>query len=578
MLTSFISNYCPDTHILDDYVKITNKQINRIGIDGKQLQKEITFTEKKVLIKGHLQSGKTKFMIGSAVKHLSYGFSPIILFRNIINDHIQTKNRINKFIEDYKGNETMVIKVFDELSETDEVIKMLTASPPVICILISNEKKMEKIVKQLKRKTYYTLFMDEVDEVDSFNAEVRSPLINQLKDNAKFVVGVSATILGTYIEWNLTPNCVRELSTPLGYIGIPQLKTHYCNTGVSSVKNDTTIEKIFSDVPCLEKYIDEIQSTPMVDLISITHFIEPHKIIYEYIKSKYPDIALILMVEYGFRIYHTSLPKKPIKLLGIRSRLDDDDHLFSTKVDLGNVMSVFEKINKAKNLVILAGAKASRAITFSSTVNKIDRWHVNRALIKFSNGITYDEAMQKAGRLCGIFKEGAEQILYASKKDLEIIKKAYYLQEDILNETIRSDSDMKSEDLIKTLEISEWKIKVDDKTPTGRDKTFYKKIVSRDNIRPIIVEDDGREMLFDFNEPTQGIADEREYVENSTRKEILRILEENDNLTAAEIFEKSNNWSFIKAKDPKSAVSQMCKTMNREGIIERSGRPYKYYI
>ena len=666
----YINQFCRDSSILDDTYDVvdigtqhpgtgkgtgTGTGTKRTTIIGPEtVTCVVQFKEKYMLVKGHLQSGKTKFMIGTAAKHLMFGKSPIILLRNITNDHIQTKDRIEAFKDSFgkfASNRGIFpedyhfeIKVFDELSPAEDIVKMLTANPPVIGVLLSNEKSMAKITDQIDlletSAMNYTLFIDEVDAVDSTTADIRQPLITKLKDNAGQVIGVSATILGTYAEWDVKPECVRELSTPVHYLGLIDLRSIKCDTGKKSIKTTDSIDEIFAAVPYLKDHLAKVakgtiisrlcgQNQAMVDLVSITHYIEPQKKIFDYMIETHPDVANILMVEDGIRVYHPSLGTDSIKIHRNKSKVDGFIHSFSSKVDVGAALGLLEKtgVKKIRSVLVLAGNKASRAITFSSSglvyateAERIRRWHVKRSLIKFSENISQDEAMQRAGRLCGVFAPGSEQIIYASAMDLETIKKAYHAQEDLLNATARKygkmqlekraaskapdaeiievltwkqEKDIKEElemggnFLLKHVCMSRWKTSVHGKTPTGRDKLVKRDITMRNSVRPYMVQDDGRNQESDFDfvkktiipkEPEVEIeVDQNEPVHGgSFADEILRILALYSKLTSVEIADRS---PLRTGATPYRTFASTCSTLYNKGKLSREGTaPFKYSL
>lgn len=585
IMEEFINMYCSDTSIIDDNIEINTKKINKViykNLNNKtdylynheNMTKDyIKFKEQYMIVKGMLQSGKTKFMIATSAKHLMFKKTAIILLRNITNDLIQTKHRIEKFRDDFKKyatdcgitNHLINIEIFYKLTNNNDIIKMLKADPPAITLLIANHHNIKKITDNIenmdKNLLNYTLFIDEVDEVDSTTADITKPFINILKINAQQVVGVSATVLGVYSEWNIKPHCVRELAIPENYTGIRDLETVQVDTGNNQIKIDENIEQIFKTVPCLKNMLEKIanykrntvrdNNQAMVYLVSITRLKNPQKNIFNYMIEKYPEVANILMTDDGIDVYHPSLGVESIKLGDTKSKVNKDHkyvHNFSNKVDIGRVLGLLEKqgIEKIKNVLVIAGDKANRAITFSSSgliyknkEEEIRRWHVNRMLLKFPDDIPQNEAIQRVGRLCGIFAPNTLQRVYANKTDIETIKKAYGTQEDILEQTVRkygrmtkvnkpinaSNSktievniwkaieDIKPEenigghDLLNNTKISKWKLQVSGYTPTGRNKFIKRMITNRNSVNPCVVVDDMRhtEEDFELNKPTKVI-------------------------------------------------------------------------
>jgi hypothetical protein len=131
-----------------------------------------------------------------------------------------------------------------------------------------------------------------------------------------------------------------------------------------------------------------------------------------------------------------------------------------------------------------------------------------------------DEIMQISGRLCGIFDtRQVHQKIYASGTDLDSIKKAFWTQEEILNQTCRkygksveksvathhgsnervktnvyvleeSFEDMNMEELLDETEISEWKMCVEGKTNTGRKRQILKRLTMRYDGVDIVTDDE----------------------------------------------------------------------------------------
>ncbi len=660
ILEKSIMEMSPDSCILDDNIIIEEKEYkensdtNRKNT-GSKSNLVIKFKEKYMLLVGHLQSGKTAVMIGMSARLLMFGISPIILLRNITNDLIQTRDRIEafkqKFLKNAKDNGVtdfpFEIKVFDEFSDPKKIKNMLTANPPVICLILANPASLGKITRKIETLSNssmnYALFIDEIDSVDSTSAAVISPLINILKQNAKQVVGVSATILGAYAEWNVPPHCIRELRVPDKYLGIRNLHSKMYDTGQKHIKSTDSIEEIFKIVPSLKKYLYKISrgknnlaetlisnNQAMIDLLSITQYIDPYKKIMDYMIITYPHVAIVLMVDEGIKVYHPSLGNESIKIKNrYPSTVENYVHTFSGKVDVGAVLAILEKktVKLIKNVLILAGNKASRAVSFSSSgleynseESKLNRWHVSRMFIKFSDNITQDEALQRVGRLCGIFNTGTSQYVYGSETDIETTRKAYGTHEDLLDVTSRKygtmvdvqrpinaesnadlinvrtwrkseiDTNIGGKDLLNSAEISGWKLKVPSFTKTGKKKETKKLITNRDCVNPKIVIDDERKEInmFDFLYRTicpikvipitpgkykkNTINDEM--MKLSTSKRIIYILTSTgQKLSSADIFKIGTPWDLI-SKTPLNSVCARAASLYKNGTIKKDGELY----
>ena len=564
-LNDFLLNECPDISILDDIIDLQgpgdeneNEKEKRSGemkvrkLDFNSCS--VSFKEKRIIAFGAVQAGKTNFMITTAILYQMFGISSLIMLRDISIDRVQLHNRIEKTAERFKSfsearglvsaDHHFNIECIDEMKDLENVLK---SSPASICICISNESTMKKIYDQLTGNEKYVLFIDEVDLVDSTTAVIRYPHMNNIKEKAKLVIGVSASILGTAVEWNINPTCIRELKKPANYIGLNKIQAIELDTGDNTVVKGDDMVEIYKSVPGLRNHIKHFSECgnktitgtvrPEIELIRISTEIAPQKALRDEIMSTYPTIATMLCVENGIDITHPSLGNKSITTLDnkYKSKVSKGVHHFTNDVDVGSAMAIFQNkgIDHITHIICIAGKKASRSVSFSSNIKGIDRWYVTKMLIKFSKTTTFDDIMQIAGRVCGVFLIGTTQCIYASIADLETIKKAYFSQEELLNNTSRKYGKMIEaivggrmvniwkrndvpiplntgmDELLNKIKMSYWKLTVPRKTPTGRSSQTIKRLTMRDVLKPEMVDDDGRDSKDEYNFENAQIVEEK---------------------------------------------------------------------
>ena len=125
--------------------------------------------DKFMLIKGHMQSGKTSFMIGSAIKYYLYGLSSIIVLRNSTADLVQITKRIKSMINSInttiQPSEIHINILTSEHKYFEREVKNVSNTPKII-ILLSNTNKLRVISRALN--LYYKNFILMVDESDEF--------------------------------------------------------------------------------------------------------------------------------------------------------------------------------------------------------------------------------------------------------------------------------------------------------------------------------------------------------------------------------------------------------------------------
>jgi hypothetical protein len=539
---------CFDWGIFNDNIDIGNEDEN----DGKRnygkgnggsrnhgkessVREVVVFKEKNLLLQGRTQSGKTGYIICNACHHIVLGFSPIILLRCSISDRIQTVNRIREFIIKNGFDKYQIhFKFLDEFSDIDmcEMIDILSGKTPTIIVTLAHETPLKKITDVLKHVEHplITLLIDEVDNVSSTDSVVVNPMVENLRDLSKQTIGISATIMSTAVEWNLPGHCIRIFGKPKPtddscYIGTEDISYVEKDTGYKTIHNKDDIESIFEKVPCLKDFLKEIASDPLesnfvkqqasVSLVCLSYVTGPPMTMFNYMKKSHSNVASVFMNKNGIKLCHPSLIDPiTIKVKGkgeITSKINENTHSFSNKVGVSMVLSYLESQDIIQRVVIFAGrGKCGRAISFSSDIKNITnyygkyRWHVGKMLLRLrdSNGdfIPDNNIIQFVGRLTGCFRPGTKQTLYANFHDLEVAQKAYTFQEDLRNRSLVNSNenlgkfipeDKRSDHLVKTTLVSNFKIRNPGKTRTGRAKTSNRKLDSRGSIKPQTVDDDG---------------------------------------------------------------------------------------
>jgi hypothetical protein len=159
------------------------------------------FKNKRIVVKGYVQSGKTLFMITGTYKFLSRGFNVVIVLRNSKKDKEQIKGRIHSITKklydwlpkNYKSH--FNIKVLDNI-KPENILKI--SKKQTVYISIGHEAPLKKYVDMLndhpELNKKFALFIDEVDFIDSGNTEVEKQ-IAKLKEKCYCRFEVSATVL-----------------------------------------------------------------------------------------------------------------------------------------------------------------------------------------------------------------------------------------------------------------------------------------------------------------------------------------------------------------------------------------------
>ena len=131
-----------------------------MGIRNRKIIESVK--NKFMIVKGHVQSGKTHFMICCSLIFIYNKYSVVILLRNKKADHEQIKKRIYNIKKDicekYKQDNFNIVENGKKLNDKN------IAKSNNIYIVLCNDNSINKINKHLhKFSKKYILFIDEVD-------------------------------------------------------------------------------------------------------------------------------------------------------------------------------------------------------------------------------------------------------------------------------------------------------------------------------------------------------------------------------------------------------------------------------
>jgi hypothetical protein len=427
----------------------------------------LSFKGRRVIVKGHVQSGKSIFMISASFNFIKCGLSVVIVLRNSEKDKMQIKSRLQKTTQklyewlpdEYKGQ--FVVKMLpDSFKEAD-------LSGHTVYISIGNETQLKKYADTVDANPdlheKFVLFVDEVDFVDSLNTAVKTQL-DRLKAKCFARFEVSATILDPLLTGDVDSGNVYVMRTPEFYKGISNF-THY------PLKKENKMcvgidDDFFENDPNLEDYIREMSIRPLddinyrmshynkihpiVSLLRIALSVDPNKRLLAYMKKNYPQIpsmffsaeGVYLSIEHFERITLYNGDRSKIVKLSTRKdgELEGSYHLFQKSAP-GDVLTwLYENggVEKYPRILMCAGVLAARGISFgASNFNECREegklwWHLSEMYVSVAKSTDQAELMQIVGRLAGIYNDNLVLRLYATKKVHEDVRKAYWVQEEFI--------------------------------------------------------------------------------------------------------------------------------------------------
>lgn len=461
-LLNFLLNKCPDLSKLMSLLSTANSSIfNETKSEGNTeviiKERESVFTrmirnfkDKKVIVKGFIQSGKTNFIITASALFNFVGDKNIaIITRNSTDEQAQLINRIVHFNSELR--KVIDSKEGDFFSKSENIF-----------VEIGNASRIRTLIKKLKKKDY-VLFIDEVDFMDTSDTKTVTELA-KLKENAYCNFGISATIMDSILKTEETELIV--LSKPENYRGIESFITKNL-LNASSVLTKTISDPIVEDTN-LDEYLREFSVKspyfvplysdyhPIDTLIRVSKALDPNRRLLSYIATHYPSIPCMFYSGNGSIELYIPNITTPIKLSdGRRSKIDR----LKTKNELEELDGVYHFFTSTSpscvkewlyenggvtvypRIITLAGQLASRCISYGASnfekckaENKL-WWHLTEMYLSSSASTDQPELMQTAGRLCVATPRGDNipLTLYSTKEVEEDLIKAYWIQEELID-------------------------------------------------------------------------------------------------------------------------------------------------
>lgn len=295
--------------------------------ENSLLKNEIT------IIKGHMQSGKTAFMIGAAIRYRLCGLSTLIVVQHSA-DEVQLWNRFKEYWKEkienkakeygihipfqYNNRQGKTINQI-ELVQVRDIDTLDIVNSPVIMITLAHVSHLRKLYRQIQNNPNADKLVIMIDESDVYSAPTdisninEESIIDKKKDEAaqrtifldliKSIVYtsflISATILDNTLKEDILSKNIMIIPPPNDYKGInritfipinPNSKTityksmgttasQYDSDNVTHV-NTVTEDKLFSNDNNLKSYLDTFDTLE-------------HEKINNYSQLTIPNITLI---------------------------------------------------------------------------------------------------------------------------------------------------------------------------------------------------------------------------------------------------------------------------------------------
>ena len=422
---------------------------------GISIKPNINFDNKEILpvdntyvIKGPVQSGKTKTIIGYALSSLLKGIKPVIVVRNLNEDYHQMVDSIQRlhgshkdyFNGNFNGNQSIYPGGISDIKDWIEEIGK------TCIVLMGNGTQLRKFLDETKDKNQkYNVFIDEADQL--LTSEVSNErngdkslktTINELCDGAIKTFMVSATLNGLFQEekFHLSENNFIYVNVDeTRYHGIEYLsheEVEENKTGGSLLENHRGMIQMVNTINRKSK--PKTNNHPHICLgkFSNKNVDQQEFINHLHTTRRYAGKwATIIFNGNGVEISHYSLEDEEMIINDILPKKLEKSWIFKG-VSIREAIGFFKQnggVDRFPRIFIASGSLASRGINF---VCNDYQWHITDEYLSQPK-LTNTTNLIQGLRILGNHDDNMNLTLWSGISTWDNIKKAHSLETDLIN-------------------------------------------------------------------------------------------------------------------------------------------------
>lgn len=478
------------------------------NVYSRTIQRKVKVLRDKLFaIAGHIQSGKTAWIIDLIQRIFQRDKSSVVVLRGL-GDAFQFCQRLEEFQDDmgkaaefahiHSPKRLEVVRMYEDDFDAESMLESLTGRPKVL-VGIANESQLSPIYNAFQSAIIpknvdnsFALFIDESDYIDSGDIKtVKHKCLSILKKYALAVFLISATILDNLvIEEQIVPKRVKILEPSRSYRGPRQFtvihtdhskrsscQCKYAYKGTSELaskysskigdnllKTDTHLAAIIRRWSKQSIFDCEFYKAkhPRIMLVTIGHTIDPQRRLIKELNKTYPDMTFMMDDGDGIHLLHSSLTSPITLSCGVKSKMIDDIHVFQG-VCAGTVLHWLKKnggYERFHHILITAGTKAGRSISYACkegindtlSPNEMPHWHLSEHRLVLGEKTDSPNVIQKC-RLATTFEDNIPLTLLVSEDDANAIITSYWTLQDLLNR-IKGSDDGYTKQILENLKIN----------------------------------------------------------------------------------------------------------------------------
>lgn len=454
----WLDSRCPDLSRLDDM----------FDIDGNPASRSLT-------VKGHVQSGKTSFMVCSAMKYMfgPNSMSSIIVLRDSVGDYVQINSRIKEMKQDMSTHlriqnvvDNVDFATLDDKVDAAQFKHAMSGMNPKIFVVLGNNVQLKKLNDLLKKTVgvkKFAVFIDEADSNDT-GTSGRKDEMDKLKAAALRTFYISATILDLELRDSVEKKDVFLLQENPNYMGIEKIAHRLLPLPALAsnrveddpLENDPNLEDFVVRFSKLEPHDVGILSLkhPQICLMTCGCVTKPQQRIF--CASADYDVTVILYNGDGIELFDRSLIDEEIVIKNDCDRMISSSecdwcegaHSFSNAVSIAGVVQWLKDnggVDRFPRIIIISGKLAGRGISFTSAdYGKYLRefesgiapswmgWRLTSMYYVPSATTSQPNLIQSIGRLCCVVRDDIQTCLYANDDVFSDLRKAYWTQEELI--------------------------------------------------------------------------------------------------------------------------------------------------
>lgn len=436
------------------------------------------------LIQGHVQSGKTRCMIGTMIGLMAlHRQSSVIIVRNLRADALQfvgaAQRAINRYGNDMT-NKTVPFRVVMANKTSHKRMKDIRSvlrrgNGIIVCLANGNQiSRVTDMIEELHMKDRYpifNLFVDEADDLFDKDPDSAQKFFEEFDTirtfaNKKFCVTATSFDL-FFVNHTITNDHVFVLEKPDNYTGVDDLMFVQIPMGARPKFSEK--RQYFEIDPYAKQYyrdLSQMVSTvnqPLIVLHKTSRLNMHHKQILDFFVNDetFEDRdkwAVVIYNGEGVTLYHHTLIGEKVKMKSaggdkIKGVSAGISHTFHDAT-VGDVLKYLKKRNKKTgditHIVIISGDLASRGVNFVSSDYK---WHLTHMYYISATNASDCDRLQ-ALRVCGVFHHNNFQpVVHAHVHDIAKIKQAHYVMNTIIEAAVTDGSNTDLYDFYRTVEL-----------------------------------------------------------------------------------------------------------------------------